>query len=85
MVGEVRGSHFMMGVEFVKDRDTKEGHPAEAQVGLKVARACQKRGLIARQLGNVLILSPTLIMDEPMIDRIEAILRDAITEVAAGL
>ena len=85
MVGEVRGSHFMMGVEFVKDRDTKEGHPAEAQVGLKVARACQKRGLIARQLGNVLILSPTLIMDEPMIDRIETILRDAITEVAAGL
>lgn len=85
LVGEVRGSHFMMGIEFVKDRDTKEGHPPEAMVGLKIAQACQKRGLIARPLGNVLILSPTLIMDEPMIDRIEAILRDAITEVAAGL
>ena len=57
----------------------------KAEVGLKVARACQKRGLIARPLGNVLILSPTLIMDEPMIDEIEAILRDAIEEVAAGL
>ena len=85
LVGEVRGSHFMMGIEFVKDRATKESHPDAAQVGTKVARACQKRGLIARPLGNVLILSPTLIMDEPMIDDIAGILRDAITEVAAGL
>lgn len=85
MVGEVRGSHFMMGIEFTKDRASKTSYPDDAQVGLKVAQACQKRGLIARPLGNVLILSPTLIMDEPMIDRIEAILRDAINEVAAGL
>ena len=59
--------------------------PDEAQVGLKVARACQKRGLIARPLGNVLILSPTLIMEAPMIDQIESILRESITEVAASL
>lgn len=85
LVGEVRGSHFMMGIEFVKDRATRESHPAEAAVGLKVARACQKRGLVARPLGNVLILSPTLIMDESMIDEIEGILREAITEIAAGL
>ena len=85
LIGEVRGSHFMMGIEFVKDRATKESHPAEAEVGLKIARACQKRGLIARPLGNVLILSPTLIMDEAMIDEIEGILREAITEVAVGL
>lgn len=85
MVGEVRGSHFMMGIEFVKDRQTKEGHPPEAQVALKIARACQKRGLIVRPLGNVAILSPTLIMDEPMIDEIEGILRESIQEVAAGL
>jgi len=85
MVGEVRGSHFMIGLEFVKDRATKESYPPEAQVGLKIAQACQKRGLIARPLGNVAILSPTLIMDEAMIDRIEVILREAILEVATGL
>ncbi|MEM9581501.1 MAG: aminotransferase class III-fold pyridoxal phosphate-dependent enzyme [Pseudomonadota bacterium] len=85
LVGEVRGSHFMMGIEFVKDRATKESHSDEAEVGLKVAQACQRRGLIARPLGNVLILSPTLIMDEAMIDEIEGILRESIEEVAAGL
>ncbi|MEM6323004.1 MAG: aminotransferase class III-fold pyridoxal phosphate-dependent enzyme [Pseudomonadota bacterium] len=85
MVGEVRGSHFMMGLEFVKDRTTKESLPPEAQVALNIARACQKRGLIVRPLGNVAILSPTLIMDEPMIDEIEGILRESILEVQAGL
>ncbi|MEM9851440.1 MAG: aminotransferase class III-fold pyridoxal phosphate-dependent enzyme [Pseudomonadota bacterium] len=85
IVGEVRGSHFMMGIEFVRDKATKETFAPEAEVGLKVAQACQRRGLIARPLGNVLILSPTLIMDTPMIDDIAAILRDAILEVAAGL
>lgn len=85
MVGEVRGSHFMMGIEFVKDRDTKEGHPPEAQIALKIARACQKRGLIVRPLGNVAILSPTLIMDHDMIDDVADILREGILEVQAGL
>ena len=85
IVGEVRGSHFMMGIEFVKDRATKEPFAPEAEVGLKVARACQKRGLIARPLGNVLILSPTLIMDEAMIDDIAGVLRESILDVASGL
>lgn len=85
IVGEVRGSHFMMGIEFTRDRASKESFDADLQVGLRVALACQRRGLIARPLGNVLILSPTLIMDQAMIDRVEAILREAILEVAAGL
>ena len=83
IVGDVRGSHFMMGVEFVKNKQTKEPFTDEDNIGLLIARACQKRGLIGRPLGNILILSPTLIMDEEMIMQIEAILRDAITEVAA--
>ncbi|MEM7290081.1 MAG: aspartate aminotransferase family protein, partial [Pseudomonadota bacterium] len=75
-------SHFMMGVEFVRNKETKEQFTPEDNIGLLIARACQKRGLIARPLGSILILSPTLIMDEEMIMHIEGILRDAITEVA---
>lgn len=85
IVGEVRGSHFMMGIEFVKDKETKETFADEINVGLMVARAAQARGLIARPLGNILILSPTLIMDEDMIGQIAAILRDSITAVARQL
>ena len=82
MVGEVRGSHFMMGIEFVKNKDTREEFDADAMIGTRVARAAQDRGLIARALGNILILSPTLIMDEAMISSIEGILRESIAQVA---
>lgn len=85
LVGEVRGSHFMMGLEFVRDKDTKEPFAPEELIGLKVARAAQSRGLIARPLGNILILSPTLVMDEDMIDTTADILRDAIADVQTTL
>jgi len=85
IVGEVRGSHFMMGIEFVKDKATKETYDDDINVGSRIAKAAQARGLIARPLGNILILSPTLIMDEDQIARIEAILRESILAVMADL
>ncbi|MBX2832486.1 MAG: aminotransferase class III-fold pyridoxal phosphate-dependent enzyme [Rhodospirillales bacterium] len=85
IVGEVRGSHFMMGVEFVKDKETKLGFAPEDAIGLKLARAAQKRGLIARPLGNILILSPTLVMTDEQIATIGEILQDSIAEVSAAL
>ncbi len=85
IVGEVRGSHFMMGIEFVKNKEKKTPFTPEDQIGLKIARACQNRGLVARPLGNILILSPTLIMNEEMIDKIAEILRESIQEVQDAL
>ena len=78
IVGDVRGSHFMMGFECVKDKDTKEAFDADDDIGTKIAQQAQKRGLIARPLGNIVILSPTLIMDDAMIDQIGDILRESI-------
>lgn len=85
IIGDVRGSHFMMGMEFVKDKATKETYADEVNIGLRIAQETQKRGLIARPLGNILILSPTLIMDEAMIGQIEGILRESIEAVTATL
>ncbi len=85
IVGEVRGSHFMIGIEFVKDKETKEVFADEHQVGLRIAQAAQKRGLIARPLGNIAILSPTLILTEEEITRIGSILRESIDEVTQAI
>ncbi len=85
IVGEVRGSHFMMGIEFVDNKETKATFSDDINVGLMIAQAAQQRGLIARPLGNILILSPTLIMDEAMIGSIEEILRESIDAVTATL
>lgn len=85
IVGEVRGSHFMIGIEFVRDKTTKEPFDATDQIGLKVSQAAQERGLIARPLGNILILSPTLIMTPDLIDNVADILRDSIEAVQKTL
>ncbi|MGQ7843089.1 aminotransferase class III-fold pyridoxal phosphate-dependent enzyme [Granulosicoccus sp. 3-233] len=85
LVGEVRGSHFMMGLEFVKDKEHKTPFAPTEMIGQKVAQAAQKRGLIARPLGNILILSPTLIMSEAQIDQTADILRESIADVQGKL
>jgi adenosylmethionine-8-amino-7-oxononanoate aminotransferase len=85
IVGQVRGSHFMMGIEFVRNKATREVFADEHQVGLRIARAAQKRGLIARPLGNIAILSPTLILTEAEIGKIGRILRESVEEVTGAL
>ena len=85
LVGEVRGSHFMMGIEFVKEKINKTPFEPDDKIGLKIARAAQRRGLIVRPLGNIAILSPTLIMDEDMIDDVVNIMSNSIKEVQSEL
>ncbi len=77
-VGEVRGSHFMQGIEFVRDQATGELHDAELDFGGRVARHAQKRGLIVRPLGHMAVLSPPLIIAEREIGIIEDVLRESI-------
>jgi adenosylmethionine-8-amino-7-oxononanoate aminotransferase len=78
IVGEVRGSHFMMGIEFVKNQSTKEIFDAEAKCGPRVARHAQDRGLMVRPLAHMAVLSPPLILTEAEIQTIADILRDSI-------
>lgn len=59
-VGEVRHAGFMIGIELVKDRATKEGFAYRDQAGWKVALAASDRGLLVRPIGNVLIFMPPL-------------------------
>ena len=75
----------MMGNEFVKEKTSKTPFEPEDKIGLKIARAAQRRGLIVRPLGNIAILSPTLIMDEEMIDEVVDIMSNSIKEVQSAL
>ncbi len=76
-VGDVRGSHFMMCLENVADKATKELLPVEARVGDRVAFEAQQRGLIIRPVGHLNIVSPPLIWTRDTIDRVVDILDEA--------
>ncbi|WP_308917976.1 aminotransferase [Jannaschia sp. LMIT008] len=80
-VGDVRGSHLMMGVDLVADKATKA--PAMG-MSKKVFDACLKRGVVVRPTGTRIILSPPLIITKDQADEIVDVLRDAIREVEAA-
>jgi adenosylmethionine-8-amino-7-oxononanoate aminotransferase len=85
IVGQVRGSHFMMGLEFVRDKVTKAVFDDEIKIGSRVAQAAQSRGLIVRPLGNMAVMSPPLVLTEEQIEEFVAILRDSISAVIEDL
>jgi 4-aminobutyrate aminotransferase len=76
-IGMVRGIGLMIGIEFVKDRETRE--PAEALRDVIVDRAFEK-GLLTLGCGSSTIrVSPPLCITRAEIDEGLAILEEAIT------
>ncbi len=85
LVGDVRGSHFMLCVENVASKHTKELLAPEVAVGKRIADACQKRGVLVRPIAHLNVLSPPLILTRNEIDRLVDVLREGIIEVADRL
>ena len=85
IVGDVRGSHFMLCLELVQDRRSKTPFPASVDIGRRIARAAQERGLIVRPIGNLSVLSPALILTWNQIEQVVAILDAALHATIADL
>jgi len=75
VVGDVRGKGLFCGMEFVKDRQTKE--PVNEDMLVKVASECAAQGVIIGRtnrsitgLNNTLCLSPALICTTDDLDEI---------------
>jgi 4-aminobutyrate aminotransferase len=78
-IGDVRGLGLMVGVEFVKDRTTRE--PAREVVEELVQRAF-KRGLLILGAGrSSLRLAPPLVIDEYDVDTAVGMIDDLLGEV----
>ncbi len=60
LVGDVRGKGLMAALEIVSDRPTKK--PADKPTMAKIADAAYEAGVMLRVSGNMIILSPPLIV-----------------------
>ncbi|XKE44551.1 aminotransferase [Halomonas organivorans] len=85
IVGDIRGRKFMMCLENVADKTTRELIAPEAKVGNRIADECQKRGLIVRPLAHMNILSPTLILTREHVDFVADTLRESIEAATESL
>ncbi len=78
IIGDVKGKGFLLGIELVKDKSTKEPF---AEAGKKVYQYAFKKGLAWIPAGHILRMSPPLIMDEKYASMGMDMIEDAIVEV----
>jgi len=85
LVGEVRGQGFLIGVELVKNRATKEPFAREAFVGRRLLKKLFASGLISRALGDTLVFAPPLVIERGDIDEIVAKFKAGLESIAAEI
>ena len=81
LVGEVRNSGLMGGVELVADKVTKRSFDPKQGVGAQTAMFLQSHGAILRAIGDTIALCPPMVIKEDelnaLFDRLELALDDA--------
>jgi len=93
VVGDVRGLGLLAGVEFVKDKKSKEPFSRETHLAEKIVQACLKSGLniyfsvgfADGKRGDAILIAPPFIVTEREIDKIVSILKSSILEVKNNL
>jgi len=79
-VGEVRQRGFMIGVELVKDRESKQPFDPTLRMGHRICMRARDRGVLIRPLGDVVVLMPPLGMSTDdlgtLVDAVDGSLRD---------
>jgi adenosylmethionine-8-amino-7-oxononanoate aminotransferase len=90
IVGDIRGKGLFMGIEFVKDKATKEPFDFGEQIAGRIGAEALRRGLIVYPgfgcvdgtLGDHILLAPPLIISRSEIDQIALILDQSIHHIA---
>ena len=76
MVGDVRHSGMLMGIELVSDRESKTPVTASGSLNRILFEAARKNGIYLRTLGNIVLLVPPLaISEEELADLIDRTVR----------
>jgi adenosylmethionine-8-amino-7-oxononanoate aminotransferase len=86
-VGDVRQQGLLVGIELVRDRETREPYRWDEQVGSRVCQYARREGVLLRPLGNVIVVVPPLAISLDELDRMLLVIESGIAEVtrdAAG-
>jgi diaminobutyrate-2-oxoglutarate transaminase len=84
-IGEARGKGLMLGIEFVKDKETKEPAP---EMAAQVRRLCHQKGLLIEIGGhdfNVARFIPPLVLTKELARTGVEIFADSVKEMEKAL
>ncbi|MDY6934861.1 MAG: adenosylmethionine--8-amino-7-oxononanoate transaminase [Spirochaetota bacterium] len=77
-VGDIRQFGFMVGIELVFDKNSKESYHPGDKMGIRVIMEARKRGVIIRPLGDVIILMPPLSIEMDELEELIYVVFDSI-------
>jgi adenosylmethionine-8-amino-7-oxononanoate aminotransferase len=84
-VGDVRQRGLMVGIELVRDRETRAEYDYALRAGHRVCGEARKLGAVLRPLGNVVVLMPPLAMTEGELEQLAAITLASIEQATSAL
>ena len=85
LVGDVRGTGLILGMELMRDGAKRIPFDSALKVGARVDEAAKNHGLIVRVVGDRLVFAPPLVIEAAEIEEIGERLERALDEVAEGL
>ncbi len=93
LIGEARGLGLLCGLEFVKDKATKEPFPLAMGVSSRIIKRAFEKGLLVYPAvgglegvaGDSIIVSPPLTITSAEIDELVGLLREAVQSVQSEL
>ncbi|MDR3618788.1 MAG: aspartate aminotransferase family protein [Paludisphaera borealis] len=83
VIGDIRGKGLFLGIEFVRDVDTKERFPDATALGVKVGRRALEHGMLCRFDPHWIAFGPPLIVTAEQIDAMVAVLDRSLGEILA--
>jgi adenosylmethionine-8-amino-7-oxononanoate aminotransferase len=83
-VGDVRQMGFMVGIELVRDRSSKEPFPLGRRMGQRVVVEARQRGVLLRPLGNTIVLMPPLSITRAQLKKLVEVTYNSIQAASQG-
>jgi putrescine aminotransferase len=70
LIGEVRGTGLIAGMEMVADKETKRSFERKHDIGTMCRNHCFENGLVMRAVRDIMVLAPPLVIGEAEIDEL---------------
>jgi len=80
-VGDIRQVGLVVGIELVKNWQTRAPYNLRERAGIRVCEAMARRGVLTRSIGSVMVLMPPYCTTEQEAQRMVGVLGEAIQEV----
>ncbi len=83
VIGDIRGKGLFQGIEFVRNKETKERFPDDVAIGVRIGRRALQNGLLCRFDPHWLAFGPPLVSTGEQIDQMVELLDRSMGEVLA--